>query len=96
MLEGVVLNGVDEGLWHWVHRELSQHFDQHQAEDEVDGKLLSLRQVVFVSLADWKRGICGFPVQAKNNFVGHDHTAEGRDPREMHSRKQYGGSCSFT
>lgn len=52
MLEGIVFDGMDEGLGHWVDRQFGQHLYQHQAEDEVYGELLPLCQVVLLPPAD--------------------------------------------
>ncbi len=61
VLEGIVLYGMDEGLWNRMYREFSEDFDQDQAEDKVDGKFLSLDKVILLSLTYGKWRVSSIP-----------------------------------
>ena len=58
MLEGVVLNGVDEGLRHRVDRELCENLNEYKAKEKLNSQLLSLYKILLVTLAGWVRGVC--------------------------------------
>ena len=53
MLEGIVFNGVDEGLWYRVDRDLGQNLYENQAEEKFNRQLLSLCKVLLLPLTGW-------------------------------------------
>ena len=64
--EGVILNGVDEGLRHGVDGKLGEDLNEDKTENEVNGELLSLGQVVLIPLADRVRGRVGCRLSVMN------------------------------
>ena len=58
MFEGIVLNGVDEGLRYRVDREFGQNLNENQTEEKLNGQLLSLCQVLLITLTGWVGRVC--------------------------------------
>ena len=53
VLKGIVLNGVDKGLRHRVDRQLGQNLNENKTEQKLNGQLLSLSEVLLITLAGW-------------------------------------------